>query len=146
MVTKSLKTIEDWKKIIHEVALKFKNKELKQIEGSIVDETDINKRCFNGGLLCTLGYDMTRFQGQDPKDDPLEFGWTQYRKLKCVNSFQRLIGKQYIKCSYSKKHREYDQEEFELIEDYIGHLNDVHGLKNIKLEQQFLKDLENALK
>jgi hypothetical protein len=144
MVTKSLKTIEDWKKIIHEVALKFKNKELRQIEGSLVHETDINRRCFNGGLLCTLGYDMTRFQGDDPKDDPLEFGWIQYKKLKCVDSFEKLIGKQCIKCS--KKHEEWEEEHFSLIEDYIGHLNDVHGLKNIKLEQQFLKDLENALK
>jgi len=131
----TLNTINDWKKLVSKTANMFEEKKWTQITGELAAYDDMTQRCFNGGMLCNLGIDLSKL------DDLAVYGEDYYEDYGHTTDVVDL-GIKSIVCSLGHGH----SPSFTEIPFYIGHLNDIHELKGKELQKQFDKDVNIAIR
>jgi len=135
----TLNTINDWKKLVSKTAKHFEQKKWTQITGALAEGHTLMNRCFNGGMLCNLGFDLSKIR------DLGVYGEEYYEKEGHKISFKELIGIDSIICSLHGEEVSYCRRHSS-IPLFIGHLNDEHKLKGQELAWQFYKDVNTAIR
>ena len=133
----NLQTIKDWKKLVSMTAKHFEQNRWNQITNVLASGENLMDRCFNGGMLCNTGFDLSKARDLDV------YGEDYYEEEGHKIQVLELGLTTPIHCSL---HENVGDRIYHSIPNYIGHLNDEHVLKGNALKDQFYKDVNTAIR